>query len=107
MKKKIIWSFIIVILILCILIFVWLRNHALDCDREYNLCTKDNNEEFCTICELPLTNLINSYNKIRLEYEYTSCEKEERECFSHLSSCSYCLCMTCHKYLNKIWDYHY
>ena len=107
MKKKIIRTFICVIIFLSILSFVLLRNYALNCDREYNLCMKDNSEQFCSKCELPLSNLIDSYNKIRLEYEYTSCEKEERECFSNLSSCSNCLCMTCHKYLNEIWDYHY
>ena len=85
-----------------------LWNSALECDRWYNLCMKNNSEQFCGECKQPLTKLVNVYNKFRLEAEYTRCDKELHECLDHYDACSNCwVCFFCRKRVNKTWDYTY
>ena len=111
-KRTILWCIGIFNLVLLILILIFLRKYALQCEREYNFCSESYSEnyreEFCNKCEMPLSNIIKSYNKIRLEKEYSRCTNNLHKCLKNIDSCSNCgICPDCMKRLNKNGDYHY
>lgn len=111
-KKIILWSLGVFNLIFLTIVLIVLWKYALQCEREYNICresySENYGETFCNKCEMPLLNIIESYNKIRLKIEYSRCKSDFHKCLKNIDSCSnWSFCPPCVKRLNKKGDYYY